>query len=446
MDTTILELLQIAIGKRDNLARPLSADEWEELYSACELQLVLGFAFSGIEKLPEEQLPPSELFDKWKEEALKEQEERERMADICRKACETHERNGFRSCVLMPRLGQVRGERLEVRDGRLEVRGNRLEVSDSRLEVSDSRLEVRDKRLEIRGNRLERPSKSPCIEGLGGDPKDVDILCWSKEKKDGKRMIVEYVNFQYVASTKHIKPKVVRHHVNFETGNIPLEVRFKSDYLNNPWYNKRFEEWLRKMVERSRPPESPCVGGEVRGERLEVRDNGLERPCELPDEFYVVYQLLHLYRKLFCEGIRLGHLVEYYQTLREVSGERLEVRDGRFEVREDGLEFRDERGEVMRVVESFGMKKFAGAVMYVLQGVFGMPDEYMICKPDARHGSFVLKMTMLAGEYTKDIERTRTLRYLGRIGHHLYWLKRNRPFITQYPAEVLFELYKRIKG
>ena len=100
----------------------------------------------------------------------------------------------------------------------------------------------------------------------------------------------------------------------------------------------------------------------------------------------------------------------------------------------------------MHVIERLGMKKFAGSVMYVLQTVFGMPDEYLICKPNNRNGSFVLKMTMLAGEYTRYIERTRTLRHLGRLGHHLYWLKRNRPFITQYPAELLFELYRRIKG
>ena len=114
MEIDIIELLQVAIGNRKCLSRPLSAEEWEKLYSEFELQLVLGFAFSGIERLPDEQLPPSELFDKWKKEAEKESEERERMAEICRKACETHEKNGFNSCVLMPRLGQVRGERLEI--------------------------------------------------------------------------------------------------------------------------------------------------------------------------------------------------------------------------------------------------------------------------------------------------------------------------------------------
>lgn len=400
------ELLQVAIGKRECLTSCLTDEEWDSLCSECEKHCILGIAFVGIQKLPKEQMPPSELYAKWQKDAQTEKERREQVTEICRKACETHEKNGFDSCVLMPSPIQVRGERLEVR----VLPG----------EVSDEGFEFR-----------------------GGDPNDVDILCWSKDKKDGKRTIVEYVNFQYIASTKHIKPKVVRNDIDFESGNIPVEVRFKSEYLNNPWYNSRFENWVREKVDRVRPPESPCVGG-----RDEVRGEGLERPskspcigrlAELPAEFFVVYQLVHLYKKLFCEGIRLGHLVEYYYTLREFSVERLEVRAQSEEVR-------GERLEIMRVIERLGMKKFAGSVMYVLQTVFGMPDEYLICKPDARHGSFVLKMLTLAGEYTRHIERTRTLSHLGRLGHHLYWLKRNRPFITQYPAEVLFELYRRIKG
>ena len=399
MNNILFEILQISVGNRKTFTCPLSADEWETVYYICELQAVLGIAFAGIQKLPKEQMPPSELFAKWQKEAQKEKERRERVTEICRKACETHEKNGFDSCVLMPRTNQVRGERLE---------------------VSAQTGEVRDEGLEFRG----------------GDPNDVDILCWSKEKKDGKRTIVEYVNFQYVASAKHIKPKVVQNDMDLEVGNIPVEVRFKSDCLNNPWYNGRFEAWLRKMV-----------------------DNASESDTHMFScEFYVVYQLLHLYRKLFCEGIRLGHLVEYYYTLREFSGERLEGRAQSGEFRGERLEVSGERigslstgegggrGRVMNVIERLGMKKFAGSVMYVLQTVFGMPDECLICKPNNRNGSFVLNMVMLAGEYTRYIERTRTLRHLGRLGHHLYWLKRNRPFITQYPAEVLFELYRRIRG
>ena len=384
----LFQLLQVAIGYRSEFSHYPTDNEWNSLYSNCKKQYILGVAFSAILKLPENQMPPSELFTKWQKDAQIEKERRERIIEICRKACETHEKNSFDSCVLMP-----------------------------------------------------RPSKSPCIGGLGGDPRDIDILCWSKDKKDGKRTIVEYVNFQYVSSTKHIKPKVVRQHVDWKSGHIPIDVQLRTSLLNNPWHNKRYVTWRREMLERT--SKSPCVG----------------RLGELPVEFYVVYQLLHLYKRFFCEDLRFGHLLEYYYTLKTLSLLSLHRESARYPqspcVGEEDTPMIERagvqpsppmQGDIEGLIENLGMKKFAGAVMYVLQTVFAMPDEYLLCKPDVRHGSFVLKMTNLAGEYGRAYERTRTLSHLGKIGRYLYWIKRNKPFITQYPSEMLFETYRKIVG
>lgn len=103
VERLLFELLQVAIGRRKSLHRSLSSDEWEAIYLICELHNVLGVAFSGIQKLPEDQMPPSEFLAKWQEVALTEKARREKVAEICRKARESHERNGFSSCVLMPR-------------------------------------------------------------------------------------------------------------------------------------------------------------------------------------------------------------------------------------------------------------------------------------------------------------------------------------------------------
>lgn len=395
---TLLELIHIALGYQKEFSHHLTADEWKSLHVQCEIHGLAELAFVGIQKLSKEQQPPSDLYIKWSREVQVLNERKERLIKIFKDACETYNCNGFDSCILMPRFELVRDERLEVRDGRGEVR---------------------DKGLEFLG-----------------DLRDIDILCWSKDKKDGKRTIVEYVNFQYVSSTKHIKPKVVRQHVDWKSGHIPIDVQLRASLLNNPWYNKRYATWRREMVERT--SKSPCVG----------------RLGELPVEFYVVYQLLHLYKRFFCEDLRFGHLLEYYYTLKTLSPLSLHRESARpplspsvgGEVKDGRLEVRDERLEVMRVIENLGMRKFAGAVMYVLQTAFNMPDEYLLCKPDVRHGSFVLKMTNLAGEYGRAYERTRTLSHLGKIGRYLYWIKRNRPFITQYPSEMLFETYRKIVG
>ena len=339
------------------LSSCLQDEKWKSLYVECERQAVVGITFAGVQSLPEEQMPPSALLNVWKRRAEIIRERHNLINRRYQEACERFEKEGVGCCVLMPSPTQVRGERLEIR---------------------------------------------------GGDSKDIDILCWTDKDKEGKRMVVEYVNFRYVASTHHIKPKVVRQHMDWKTGSFPVDVRFKFSYFNSPLHDRRFLAWVEKKTFSVSP------------------QKGEDGYPVSSDAFNAVYQLIHLYRKLFCEGIRLGHLYDYYMVLRSLP--------------------KSEHEEVMRVIGRLGMKKFATAVMYVMQTVFGMPDEYLFCKPNPRNGSFVISITMQAGEYTRAIERTRMLKHLGRIGHHLYWLKRNRPFLTQYPAEVCFELYRRMRG
>ena len=359
-----IELLRIAIGNQECLSSRLTDEEWEEVYSVCERQEVVGLAFRAIERLPREQQPPTALVEKWTHEVEVLKQRNGLIAKRCLEVCEYYAKQGMISCVLMP-FGE------------------------------DS-----------------------CHE-------DIDILCCPKDKKNGKFGLIEYVNFQYVSSTYHLKPKVVRQVVDWKTGSFPVDVRFKFSYLNCPWHDRWFQKWVEKRMLSVRPT---------------IGDGGYPVPSNI---FNVVYQLIHLYKKLFCESIRFSHLYDYYLVLHK-------FRDEGGEFSGESLGFRDEslgeKDSVMNIIEHVGMKKFAGAVMYVLQTVFGMPDEYLICKPDARHGSFVLNMVTLAGEYTRHIERTRTLSHLGRLGHHLYWMKRNRPFFTQYPAEIFFDLYKRMKG
>ena len=61
--------------------------------------------------------------------------------------------------------------------------------------------------------------------------------------------------------------------------------------------------------------------------------------------------------------------------------------------------------EIMHTLSRFGMRKFASATMYVLQTVFAMPDEYLICQPDEKEGKFLLNEIMQAGNFGKYDDR-----------------------------------------
>ena len=61
----LLELLQIALGKRDRLSHVPSKEEWRDLFADAQKQSVVGIAFAGVQRLPEEQWPPRALLFEW---------------------------------------------------------------------------------------------------------------------------------------------------------------------------------------------------------------------------------------------------------------------------------------------------------------------------------------------------------------------------------------------
>lgn len=100
MKELFLELLHISLGSRDKLSRLPSSQEWSSLYAEAERQTVVGFLFTGLERLPEEQLPPLEVKLQWIGRVQMMEAE---YCMHCERAVELSRRFhavGFQSCVL----------------------------------------------------------------------------------------------------------------------------------------------------------------------------------------------------------------------------------------------------------------------------------------------------------------------------------------------------------
>ena len=98
--------------------------------------------------------------------------------------------------------------------------------------------------------------------------------------------------------------------------------------------------------------------------------------------------------------------------------------------------------EIMHTLSRFGMKKFASAVMYVLQTVFAMPDVYLLCPPKEKEGKFLLNEIMQAGNFGKYDER---IKHGGtQFSHAIEKTKHNIRLLTHYPEEVLWEPFFRV--
>ncbi len=113
----------------------------------------------------------------------------------------------------------------------------------------------------------------------------------------------------------------------------------------------------------------------------------------------------------------------------------------------------------MNTLERFGMKQFAGAMMYVLQTVFeaplnppegGKPDiadwqkrwPWMLCAPNEKEGQFLLNEIMQAGNFGKH--DARISHDGGKAKHAWEKLKHNFRLVGHYPEEVLWEPVFRV--
>jgi len=129
-------------------------------------------------------------------------------------------------------------------------------------------------------------------------------------------------------------------------------------------------------------------------------------------KFALIMQLSHIQKHFFQDGIGLKQLVDYFILLRNSSPE--------------------DRCEVSSMLKSFGLYKSCGAVMWIMDYVFGLPPEKMLAKPNKRRGKMMLAEINVGGNFGCNPQK--------KTSHFVNWLKlRYRSFrlITFAPLEAI---------
>lgn len=442
------ELLQIAIGNRDRFSQAPMEGEWRELFALAQKQAMVGIAFRGVEQLPGEQRPPKQLLMQWYvvTERIKKMN-----ADLDRKALAVAEKfrgEGFPGVVLK---GQGIAKLYTLRECAAELQGvghwplavgsrdddnaaAELQANSQALiakrpccHPEENIAQHNDERLTISEANSQQPTANLSIYRTPGD---IDIWLFGERKE-----ILDYVR-------RHVPDcKPVYHHVDFPVvEGLDIEVHFTPSWMNSPVTNRRLQRFFRENCAAELqavchwplavgPREDDDSAAELQATPMansqvpsansqELRANGQLLP--VPSlAFNRVYILVHIYRHLFAEGIGLRQLLDYYFVLCQGFTE-------------------EEREETMRVLRSLKMERFARAVMWVLQAVYGMEERFLLVAPDEREGRFLLDEIMLAGNFGQYDERLQHEQ--GESALHWGWRKvmRNFRFVRSYPSEVLW--------
>ena len=157
-----------------------------------------------------------------------------------------------------------------------------------------------------------------------------------------------------------------------------------------------------------------------------IRFSGGKRDVCVPTfKFNVVYQLGHMFIHFFGEGLGLRQVVDYFYVLRN-----LEVTE-------------KERMELVEVIKSLGLYRFARAVMWIENCALGLPGEFCIVSTDERNGRGLLNDILEGGNFGKYSNR-----YNGRSGFYYQGLLeawRDLKLLSMAPREVTTVLLRKMK-
>lgn len=185
---------------------------------------------------------------------------------------------------------------------------------------------------------------------------DIDIYvdCGRKKAIEYARKLQGDVDWDY----KHLHL-----HVFHDT---EVEMHYVPEIFLNLWKNRKLQRWFNEYQELMFGKNEEFVTPSV--------------------AFNQVYILLHTYRHFLYEGVGLRQVMDYYFVLR-------------------CAKLKDECSDVARYLSDLGLLKFAKAMMWVLQDVFGLEDNYMICEPDEKEGRYLLEQIVRAGNFGKHDDR-----------------------------------------
>ena len=360
----------------------LQGFDWDAFYDFAKRQTLVGIVFDGIQRLPKGAAPRLDLLMKWLGMSQRVKMRNEVLNEATVAVYNSVRNAGYSCCILK---GQ--------------------------------------------GNAVMYPNPSARMPG------DVDV--WVDAGRDDVRKLAHAL----VENADGRVGSESLNHIGLTMGGITVELHSTPGFMANCIYNRRLQNWLRRNAD-------------LQCSNMVALPNGSGAVAVPTCAFNAVYQLYHLYHHYFYEGVGLRQVVDYYfvvvkseerRVKGEVKSEERRVKSEEGGVKSEERRVKSEEGEVkseeLRVknpmalegeLNRLGLWKFAGAVMYVLHNVMGLPEDMMIAPMDRKRGRMLLDDILNGGNFGHYDKHHA-------VGHNLLRLYRDARLLRFYPSEALSE-------
>lgn len=221
-----------------------------------------------------------------------------------------------------------------------------------------------------------------------------DIDVWL----DGdKKQVVEFVHSRYPGIN------VQYHHMDFPVfDDVEVEVHYFPSFCYNKIHNKRLQRYFKESSEEQF--------------RNFVKWNEAEKDLCVPTPaFNLVFQLSHMMRHFFTQGIGLRHAIDYYYLLCQ------ELPDS-------------EKEEAVSIIKKCGMYKFLCAIMWIETEVFSLHKNVDIAPANKKAGQLVLQEMMKGGNFGKNYHHNKGNELIMFAKQMAYRMR----FVKEFPSEPLW--------
>lgn len=250
--------------------------------------------------------------------------------------------------------------------------------------------------LKGQGNAMMYPN--PLLRTSG----DIDVWVNCKNKND----VIGFAN-QHLTDVE-----IAYHHVGGVMCNgISVELHFFPGFTFHPLYNYRLKRYFERNKEKQFAHNIKLIDTE-------------NEICVPTVDFNIVYQLSHLFKHFISGGVGLRQMIDYYYLLKS-----------------------DERGKMADespILEYLGLRKFAGAVMYIMKEIFELEENYLIVPKNKKQGEFLLTSILEDGNFGQHAKFMQK-----RAGHsnhlirYLIFTKHTLKRFSKYPIETMSEIIYR---
>lgn len=182
---------------------------------------------------------------------------------------------------------------------------------------------------------------------------------------------------------------------------VEVEVHFIPSLLHNPFDNKKLQRYFAEEASKQFDNFDDLVG--------------FSYPTV---EFNLVYSLLHIYRHFFSSGVGLRQIMDYYFIL-SASDDK-------------------ERRKAMSIIKSVRINRFSAALMYVMNVIFGLERNKMLCDPLEAEGSRLLMEILVSGNFGSGDTRYIYSGQENRFYNGFVYIKRNLKNVLTYPNETIW--------